>query len=386
MADCNAPETRALYRTMRASSPVRYDERFRSFCVFRYADARAVLTDWTSFSSDYGRLAPGSALDRIFEGDVNATDPPRHARLRGLISRAFTPRKMAELEPGITRIADELLDAIAPRGECELNEHFSGVLPLLVIADLLGIPREQHAYLRKLTLEIIENFESIVSGSPTDARAHDALDAYFSGVIAERRARPEDDLISLLLAAEIEGERLTERELLAFFKVLLVAGNTTTSRFITNAVLTLLEHPEALARVRADAGLFPAALEEVLRYRPPINTWFRLAAKDVELGGQKIEAKQQVVVFLGSANRDEAVFADPDRFDITRSPNPHLAFSGGVHFCLGASLARLEGQIAVKAILGRLRDLELASAEPLEPYKGLQPNGVVRLPLRFRAG
>jgi cytochrome P450 len=383
MADCDAPETRALYRAMRAGRPVFFDERYRSWCVFRYDEARAVLTDHASFSADFAAKAPGSALDRIHQGNLNASDPPRHTRLRGLVSRAFTPRSIADLAPEITRTAHALLDDLAPRGACELMEEFAGVLPLLVIADILGIPRADRAHFRRLTLEFTETFESIVSGAPTRMEAHEAMGAYFTRVLAERRAAPREDLTSRLAAAEIDGERLSDHEITTFMKLLLVAGNSTTARLIGNAVLTLLEHPEELARLRDEPALVPSAVEEVLRFRPPINTWFRVAAADVTLGGQALRAGDQVAVFLGSANRDEAYFAEPDRFDVARDPNPHLAFSTGIHFCLGAPLARLEGQIALRALLDRLPDLALASG-PLTPTKGLQSNGVVQLPVRYR--
>ncbi|APR87148.1 putative cytochrome P450 hydroxylase [Minicystis rosea] len=385
MADCDAPETRDLYRAMREKRPVFFDPRYRSFCVFRYDDVRTVLTDWERFSADYGAMAPGSALDRIHQGSMNASDPPRHQRLRGLVSRAFTPKSIAEMAPEIARTTHALLDELAPRGACELMEDFAGVLPLLIIADILGIPRADHAHFRRLTLELLETFDTIVSGAPTSNAAQEAMEAYFSRIIEERRVDPRDDLTSRLIAAELDGERLDDREILTFMKLLLVAGNSTTSRLVGNAVVTLLEHPGELERLRADPKLVPSAVEEVLRFRPPINTWFRIAAKDVTLGGEAIAARQQVVAFIGSANRDEAYFTDPDRFDITRSPNPHIALSSGIHFCLGASLARLEAQIALQAILERLPDLALAGSEPLEVTKGLQSNGFVRLPVRYRA-
>jgi cytochrome P450 len=386
MADCDAPETRDLYRTMRAQRPVFYDERYRSWCIFRYDEVKTVLSDWASFSADFGAIAPGSALDRIHQSNMNASDPPRHTRLRGLVSRAFTPRSIAELEPEITRTAHALLDGLAPRGACELMEEFAGVLPLLVIADILGIPRAEHAFFRRLTLDFTTTFESIVSGAPTSTSAQEGMEAYFAKMVAERRAAPRADLTSRLIEAEIDGERLGDKDIITFLKLFLVAGNSTTSRLIGNAVLTLLEHPAELERLRESPSLVPSAVEEVLRFRPPINTWFRIAPKDVTLGGQVIRARDQVVAFIGSANRDEAHFTDPDRFDIGRSPNPHLAFSSGIHFCLGAPLARLEGQVALRAILERLPELALAGGEPLEVIKGLQSNGVVRLPVRHRAG
>jgi cytochrome P450 len=385
MSDTRSPETRALYRTIRATRPVFFDERFKSWCVFRHEDARTVLTDSTRFSSDYGRLAPGSALDRIFEGSFAAQDPPRHTRLRTLVARAFSARTIADLEPRIESTANALLDAIAPAGRCELNEEFAGVLPMIVIADLLGVPKAEHAPFRGLTLEIIKNFESVVSGRPTDASSRQQLAEYLRPVIAARRAAPRSDLLSHIVEASVDGERLDDAEVVAFCKLLLVAGNTTTARLLSNMVLTLLEHPDELARVRADASLLPSAIEEVLRVRPPVATWFRVTAEDVELAGQSIPARQQVVVFLGSANQDEAVFPEPDRFDVARTPNPHLAFTAGIHFCLGATLARLEALVALRAILARLPDLELANEAPLVPYPSLQSNGVVELPLRFRA-
>ncbi len=339
--------------------------------------------DPTSFSSDHGRFAPGSVLDRVFDGSMVAQDPPRHTRLRALISRAFTARAIADLEPELTRITHALLDAVAAQGRMDLTRDVSGVLPAMAIAGLLGVPASDHALFRELSLAIVANFECVMSGRPADLGAQAKLDGYLRAVTAERRARPKDDLISRLIEAEIDGERLDEHELLGFFKLLLIAGNTTTSRLISSAVLSVLEHPGESARLRSDPALFPSAIEEVLRYRPPTTIWFRVTAKDVELGGQTIPARQQVVVFIGSANQDEAVFPDPERFDIGRSPNPHLAFSAGPHFCLGASLARLESQVVLRVLLERFEDLELAKDEPVVHFEGIQANGALRLPLRF---
>lgn len=383
MADTGSPETRALYRRMRAARPVHFDERLRCYTIVRHEDVRTVLTDTASFSSDYAEHAPGSILDRSFERGMIAQDPPRHTRLRALVSRAFTLRSIADLEPRITRITRALVDAVAGQGTMEVNRDLAGVLPAMVIAELLGVPASDHAYFRGLSLRIVANLERIVSGGDIDTSAAVELDAYLRGVMTERRERPKDDLISRLIEAEIDGERLDERELLAFYKALLIAGNTTTTRLITSAVLSLIEHPGELARVRSDPGLLPSAIEEVLRWRPPVNIWFRVTAKDVDLAGVTIPAKQQIVTLLGSANHDEAVFPDPDRFDVARSPNPHLAFSTGPHFCLGASLARLEAQVALRVILDRCGDLDLVEGDPVVLYDGMQANGAVRLPARF---
>jgi cytochrome P450 len=370
---------------MRASRPVHFDERMHSWCIFRYDDVKSVMADHASFSSDHGRLNPGSALDKIFRGNMSASDPPRHGRLRGLVSRAFTQRSVVDLEPFIARIAHELLDAIIERGRCELNADFASILPTLVIAELLGVPAEDHGLFRRLMQACTTNFDSAVNKTPLDPRFIDEqFNTYFRGVLSERRARPGPDMITRLIEAEIDGERLDDKDLLSFCRLLLVAGSTTTFHLISNTILTLLEHPDDLARLRADERLLPSAIEEVLRYRPPLNVWFRIAAKDVELRGQRIGRGQEVLLIIGSANRDEAHFPDPDRFDIARTPNNHLAFSSGVHFCLGAPLARLETQVAVKAILQRLPDLEIDSERPLEAHAGPMVNGAVRLPLRFR--
>lgn len=384
MADPSAPETREFYRTMRAANPVFFDEKTHTWCIFRYDDVKSVLMDWQGFSSDYGRLLPGSLLDRVFMKNMNALDPPRHGRLRGLVSRAFTPRAIADLEPFIVRTTNQLLDKVSEQGKCELNSDLASVLPTAVIGELLGLPQSDHIIFRQLTEGILANLQKAMNMEPLDVRMDEQFDGYCRQLLAERRARPQSDLLSHLLAAEVEGERLTDEELLTFCRQLIAAGISTSGHLISNAVMTLLQYPAELNRLRADERLLPSALEEVLRFQPPTTVWFRVAGRDLELRGQQIRAKQSVMVFLASANRDETVFPEPDRFDIGRTPNNHLSFSTGIHFCIGAPLARLEGRLAVRAILDRLPELALDSDGPLEMYPNMIFNGVARLPLRFR--
>lgn len=214
--------------------------------------------------------------------------------------------------------------------------------------------------------------------------AMEVMGPYFRKIIEQRRAEPRDDLISALISAEIDGEQLTERDILSFASLLLVAGNVTTTNLITNTVQTLLQHPRELSRLRTDMSLLPSAIEEVLRYRSPVQFMFRVAAKDVELNGQRIKAGGRVIALIGSANRDAAKFSNPDTFDITRSKNPHLAFGHGIHHCLGAPLARLESKIALSLLLDRTQQIERVGRGPLPPSDGIILHGVKQLPLRFQ--
>jgi len=385
MADCASPDLRAFYRGRREKQPVCFEERAQSWVVYRHEDVKTALTSWQGFSSDFQRHLPLSPLGGLMPDMILGLDPPRQTKLRNLISRAFTVRSVEELAPRIAEGTRALIDAFKGRGECELNSQFADVLPVLALADFLGVPAERHAYFRDLGRRYVSAFEAVINRQPVDPRPRQELDAYFTGLLEEKRRDPREDLISRLVSAEVDGERLSQEELLGFCKLLLVAGIGTVARTISLAVWTLLEHPEELARLRADMGLLPSAIEEVLRFRPPLNLWFRATAKDVELRGKTIPAGQMVLLALGSANADEACFAEPDRFDITRSPNPHLGLGAGIHFCLGAPLARLEAKIALTALLTELPDLALANKGPLEIWPGIQANGVVSLPLRFRA-
>jgi cytochrome P450 len=375
-----------VYARLREASPVLHDARSGVWMVFDYDGVKRALTDHDAFSS---RAAPpgGQPLDWLI-----FLDPPRHTKLRALVMRAFTPRVVAGLEPRIRALSRTLLDQTIERGKMELAADFSVPLPLMVIADMIGIPAGDWPRFRRWS-DAILRLSDTVSGGPdagTAVAAYRGATAemrdYLPALIAERRAAPHDDLLARLVDAEVDGERLSTEEILGFFQLLLVAGNETTTNLLNNAVLTLLEHPDQLARLQSAPDLLPSAIEEVLRYRSPVQAMFRAATRDVVLGEHAIPAGALVLPMIGSANRDPRQFEAPDRFDVARDPNPHVAFGHGIHFCLGAPLSRLEGRIALGDLLARARGLALASDEPWEPRKAFHVHGPVRLPVRFAPG
>ncbi|HEX2922539.1 MAG TPA: cytochrome P450 [Chloroflexota bacterium] len=337
------PRLYDYYAMMRRDHPVAHDEAHDMWAVYRHEDVQRVLSDYALFSSGRERMLQrvSQAVGRHpFRNSLISTDPPRHRQLRQLVSKAFTPKAVADLEPRISEIADDLLDQVVDSGRMELIGDLSFPLPVIVIAELLGIPGEERAQFKAWSDRLIGDSEQILAGEMGSVQDRLALqqemDDYFRGVIEQRRMRPERDLISGLVQAEIEGQRLSDEEVLAFCTLLLVAGNITTINLIGNAVLCLLEHPDQMDRLRADLSLMPTAIEEVLRYEAPVQLTFRTTNREVEIRGQRIPAGELVLASIGSANRDEAVFARADQFDITRDPNPHLSFGEGIHFCLGA--------------------------------------------------
>jgi cytochrome P450 len=367
------------YRAMRADVPVARDPERGSVSAFRFDDVARVLSDHATFSSQRGPR--GEAPRRALGASIISTDPPRHRELRGLVTQAFTPRAVAQLAPRIADIVRELVDAVAPHGRMDVVDDLAYPLPVTVIAELLGVPVEDRARFKRWSDAVV----AVGRGARAEADPHGEMEDYFRRTIALRRERPSDDLISALLAAQIDGEQLSELELLGFCTLLLVAGNETTTNLIGNAILCLDEHPDAQERLRASPDLLPAAIEEVLRYRSPVQAMFRTAAVDTRLGDQPVRAGDFVIAWIGSANRDEAQFPEPDRFDVERAPNRHLAFGQGIHFCLGAPLARLEAQIALGALLQRLGPLRRTPEVALEPLGGIVVFGVRHLPIEFAA-
>jgi cytochrome P450 len=371
------------YGQLRAAQPVFHEPRSGLWMVFDYAGVHRMLTDFDSFSS---RNGPDWM---IFH------DPPRHTKLRALISRAFTPRSIASLEPRIAAIARELLDRVVARGDCamDLALDFAVPLPITVIAEMLGIPPDDRPRFVRWNDVLLRMSYTIGNATP-DAKREAIADfmvstaemgEYLGILLNQRRATPQDDLLTRLVQAEVEGARLTHAEILGFFQLLLLAGSETTTNLINLAILCFIEHPDQLARVRErPAELLPSAIEEVLRYRSPLQWMYRVARRDLEMHGQVIPAGKLALAMIGSANRDPRQFPEPDRFDVTRDPNAHLAFGHGNHFCLGAPLARLEGRIALSQLLRRLDNIERANAaEPWEPREGLHVHGPARLPIRF---
>jgi len=301
-------------------------------------------------------------------------DPPDHTRVRKLVNKAFTPRRVAALRERVVAIVDELLAPV--QNEMDVIDVLAAPLPAIVIAELLGVPPEDHRRFKAWAAEIVASIGQPSFGGAADSRGTPAIQqlfAYLGEIIAARRAEPRDDLISAMVQAQEENDALSDRELLSTSNLLLIAGHETTTNLIGNGLLALLREPDQLARLRGDLGLLPTAIEELLRYDGPVQATLRVAREDVEIGGQAIEAGSLLLVGIGAANHDPDVFAEPERLDVGRDPNPHLAFGFGAHFCLGAPLARLEGEVAFRALLERYPHLALAEEAP--QYR---PNPVLR--------
>ena len=377
-----------LYDQLRAACPVLLEPHSGVWMLFDYESVRRALDDTETFASDTGSTGAHPAPAWLV-----FTDPPRHTKLRTIISKAFTPRMVAGLEPRIRELSRELLDRSIGRGEMDLAADYSVPLPMRVIAEMIGIPDSDWPRYTRWSAAILKLSHTVRGMSP-DQESAQAAGSDFNSVITEmrdylphlikqRRADPKDDLLSRLLSAEVDGERLSPDDLLSFFQLLIVGGQETTTNLINNAILCLFEDREALARLRAMPELLPSAIEEVLRYRSPFQVVFRGTRREVEMHGQVIPAGKLLFLMIGSANRDPKQFRDPDRFDITRDPNPHLAFGHGIHFCLGAPLSRLEARIALTDILTRLPNIEPADEEPWQPRPALHVHGPTHLPIRF---
>ena len=381
-SDANRRDPFPLYAAMRQASPVfRVPPPFDAWLVFDFDGVKRVLSDPATFSS----RVPAPKHWFIF------SDAPDHTRQRGLIAKAFTPRMIAGLEGRIAALSRELLDDVMRRGEMDLATDYAVPLPMKVIAGMIGIPESDWEKYRRWSDAILALSYTRQGGPEAEAAfdefvaVSDEMDEYLKGMTAARHASPRNDLLTRLVAADVDGERLTHAQILGFFQLLLLGGQETTANLINNAILCFLEHPEQLARVRERPELLPGAIEEVLRYRSPLQWLMRTPTREVELHGQTLRPGELVLAMLGSANRDGRQFPDADRFDVSREPNAHLAFGYGAHFCLGAALSRMEARIALTDLLGRLKNLRRAGDEPWEPRKALHVHGPSRLPVRFDA-
>lgn len=373
------PSAFAWYRAMRESRPVSYDADGGYWQIFRYDDVLRIANDHATFSSEGRRRVLGEEDQAAIPPSIISMDPPRHRQFRNLVTQAFTPRAVAQLAPRITAIANELLDRVIPTGAMDVIDDLARPLPVIVIAELLGIPVEDRPRFKRWADTLLaEDDEGGEAGKRTSdigddrlrraaRQALDEMRAYFEPILAERRRRPRHDLISDLLAAEVDGQRLAEDELIGFCTLLLIAGHITTTNLLGNAMVCLDEHPGALASLLREPVLVPSAVEEVLRWRPPAKMIVRLAVSDTTIAAQPVRRGQTIVAWIASANRDEAHFPEPERFDVRRQPNPHLGFGHGIHFCIGAPLARLEGKLALQVMLERLHGFERVPDIPLEP-------------------
>jgi pimeloyl-[acyl-carrier protein] synthase len=360
-----------IYAALRAKDPVHWSILMDSWVLTRYHDVDAILRDHRRYSND-GRnrvFSPRSRqafLGAQEEPSMLFLDPPDHTRLRALVNKAFTPQTIEALEPRIRTIMAELLDQIEDPTAFDVIEAVANPLPVIVIAELLGVPPADRAQFKIWSDQRARTLEPTRTASELQEakRAGEALDAYFLNIINERRQAPRNDLISALVAAEEAGDKLTEREMVIMLRLLLVAGNETTTNLIGNGMLALLRHPEQMQTLRDTPNLMSSAVEELLRYDSPVQTDVRIAMADHELDGRPIRKGQGVVLLIGAANHDPQAFPEPERLDLTRNKNSHIAFGRGIHHCLGAALARLEGRIAFEALLDRFGEMHLRTAQP----------------------
>ena len=369
------------YQSMRATNPIFYDSENDLWQVFHYADTQQILNDPATFSSEVAQRTDTLTEEerkQVGEPSILNLDPPRHRQLRSFVTQAFTPRTVANLAPRVREIINEQLDHVVADGHMDLIEDLAYPLPVIVISELLGIPSADRNMFKHWSDAVVSQDQSNTMQSIKE------MSDYLAAITNERRKKPANDLISALLAAQVDGKYLTEGELISFYILLLVAGNETTTNLIGNAFTCFDDFPQELERLYADRTLIPNAIEEVLRFRSPVQRLIRITTRDTEVGGQHIPAGQLISPWLGSANRDEAQFPDPDTFDIGRSPNRHVGFGHGIHFCVGAPLSRLEGKIALEIMLDRFKTIKRDHNIPLERISAASAFfGVKKLELTF---
>ena len=360
-----------LYRHLLANAPVQWNEQLEAWTIARFVDVVNSLTDARFSTAPGPRHPPAESEGGRVGKSMLRSDPPDHTRLRALVAAAFTPRMVDQLRPRIRAVVAQLLEDMAERGTpVDLMADFAHPLPVAVIAELLGIPHADRSQFLEWSAVVAASLDPFVPAELLQrvVVARNALHAYLREVIAARRRRPGSDLISALVAVEEHGDALSEPELVEMCALLLIAGHSTATCLIGNGMLALLRHGDQLERLRDDPGLLPGAIEELLRFDAPVQLTRRIATVRLEIDGHTIAPGESILPLLGAANHDPAQFFEPERLDLGRHPNPHLAFGRGLHFCLGAPLARVEGQLAIGALLRRFPKLRLAG----EPVRSQQ--------------
>ncbi len=376
-----------LFRELRREAPVYWHEGDYEggrgyWIISRYDTIKEISRQPGLFSSAAGTSVEERNTEFV---SMISMDPPDHRRYRALVSSGFTPRQIADQEPHHREIVKAILDAVVDRGHCDFVVDVAAELPLRVIAELLGVPQSACHDIFDWSNRMIgsQDPEYVVSLEEATSAAQEMF-VYANGLAEERLARPQQDLMSAILHGEVEGSRLSTMEFDSFFLLLAVAGNETTRNLISHGMLLLLQHPEALARLREDRSLLPGAIEEMLRFRSPVIYMRRTATADTELEGQRIREGDKLLLYYPSANRDERFFERPDVFDVERRNNHHLAFGIGEHFCIGTHLARLETRVMFEGILERMHDIELSG--PVAYLRSNLIDGIKHMPIKFTAG
>jgi cytochrome P450 len=371
------------YARLRAEAPLYRNDALGFWALSRYEDVLAAFKEPLTFSN-----AQGVSLERSSAGEASAVasflamDPPRHDRMRGLVSRGFTPRRVADLEPQIRAYTAHHIDTFLAAGECDIIQDFAARLPMDVVSELLGVPAADRDRLRHWADTVVHREEGRPDIPPGAIQASGQMLAYFHDLVAERRRQPGSDLPSALLDAEMDGARLEDRDIMAFLFLMIIAGNETTTKLIGNALYWLWKFPDERAQVRSDPRLIANWIEETLRYDGSTQMLARTVTQEVELHGRRLRAGDRLLLLIGAANRDERAFPRADAFDVRRDTSQHLAFGKGTHFCLGASLARLETRVALEAVQTRLPDFEIDAARCVRVHS---PNvrGFASMPIRF---
>jgi hypothetical protein len=375
-----------VYRWLRDEAPLYRNERLGFWALSRYDDVLAALKDTEHFSN-----AKGVSLERSSQGDPSLTasflamDPPRHDHMRGLVARGFTPKRVMDLEPRIRALAADYVDRFIEHGQCDFIQDFAARLPMDVISDLIGVVVEDRDRLRHWADTLLHREDGVTDIPPAGIEAAMHLLGYFRDLVGERRRKSGTDLASALLEADIDGQRLADIEVMSFLFLMIIAGNETTTKLLGNALYWLWRNPTQRELVRADPRLIPPWIEETLRYDGSTQMLARAVRGEVTLHGHTLREDDRVLVLLGAANRDERAFHDPDTYDLRRDTSAHLAFGKGTHFCMGASLARLEALASLEEVQRRLPDFEIDPAR-LERVHSVNVRGFSSMPIEFTPG
>ena len=374
----------AVYERLRAEAPVYLNEEIGIWALSRHADVLAGFKDSVRMSNRLGvSIEPSASIPEARRtASFLAMDPPRHDQIRALVSRAFTPRRVAQLEQRMRELSVGCLDAVADAGRCDFIADFAGKIPMDVISELIGVPRADRDWLRERADIVLHREQDMLDVPPAGVEASIEMFGYFQQLVADHRKSPREDMTAALLEADIDGERLGDQEVMGFLFLMVIAGNETTTKMLGNAMYWLWANPAQRDLIAADPGLIPRWVEETLRYDPSTQALKRTLATDVELHGVRMNEGDKVMLLIGSANRDEDVFPEADRFDIMRDTTGMLSFGHGTHFCLGASLARLEGRVALEEAWARLPDYEIVT-EGIERVHSVNVRGFAALPVEF---